>query len=247
MISVFSFPFLSFRSSFSLITLHITQEDLHRFILKNHRGLYLCLCAKKFKRVPFKPPCSTLVWWKNKVFKRIMRKVLEVGVSKVALGRPCRRWCEWVRLSVKEQREGARPAWQEQSRGGGGWRGTRKTEEWEGKQEGERERRRWRQRIRGPLSLAWRPTQRGGRGRAAWLYSQPGDARSPSASSGPEPGQGEPAQRRRELQRGADTRSMQGERKEEGAVCTQEDPHREILKTKCCVILIIFIIHQSVD
>lgn len=43
------------------------------------------------------------------------------------------------------------------------------------------------QRIRGPLSPAWRPSQRGGRGRGAWLYSQPGDTRSPSARSGPEP------------------------------------------------------------
>lgn len=82
------------------------------------------------------------------------------------------------------------------------------------------------QRIRGPLSPARRPTQRGGRGHAAWPCSQPGDARSPFASSGAEPEQGEPAERRRrELQRGAGRQSMQGgreggkERRE--AVCTE--------------------------
>lgn len=83
--------------------------------------------------------------------------------------------------------------------------------------EREREKRSCCQRIRGPLSPAGRLTQRGGRGHAAWPYSQPGDARSPFASSGPEPEQGEPAQRRRELQRGGDRRSMQGGG---GAVCT---------------------------
>lgn len=37
------------------------------------------------------------------------------------------------------QREGARPAWQEQQRARGGCGGTRRTEECEGKREGERE------------------------------------------------------------------------------------------------------------
>lgn len=178
----------------------------------------MCLnVPKKLKQVPFKTLYSSTVTKKTPtIFKRIMRKVLEGGVSKVALGRPCRLWCERVRLSVKKQWEGARPAWQEHSRGQGGCRGTRRTEECGGKWKGEREKRSCCQRVRGPLSPAWRPTQRGGRGRAAWLYSQPGDVRSPFASSGPEPEQGEPAQRRRELQRGADRRSMQGGR---GALC----------------------------
>lgn len=61
------------------------------------------------------------------------------------------------------------------------------------------------QRIRGPPSPAWRPSQRGGRGRAAWLYSQLGDARSPSARPGPEPEQGKPTQRRREIKREGQT------------------------------------------
>lgn len=37
---------------------------------------------------------------KNPIFKRIMRKVLEGGVSEVAVGRPCRLWCKRVRLSA---------------------------------------------------------------------------------------------------------------------------------------------------
>lgn len=74
----------------------------------------------------------------------------------------------------------------------------------QGSEGGERKKRRC-QRIRGPLSPAWKPSQRGGRGHAAWLYSQPGDARSPSASSGPEPEQGKPAQRRTERYREGQT------------------------------------------
>lgn len=110
---------------------------------------------------------------------------------------------------------------QQRTRGCGG---TRRTKECGGKQKGGREKRSCCQRVRGPLSPAGRrPTQRGGRGHAAWLCSQPGDTGSPFASSGPEPEQGEPAQRRRELQRGTHRRSMQAVREggeREGAVCT---------------------------
>lgn len=68
------------------------------------------------------------------------------------------------------------------------------------------------QRIRGPLSLALRPSLRGERGRAAWLCSQPGDTRSLSASSGLEPEPGKPAHRRKE-------RAC----KREQAMCTERD------------------------
>lgn len=87
----------------------------------------------------------------------------------------------------------------------------------EEKRKGERS-----QRIRGPLSLALRPSQRGGRGREAWLYFQPGDTRSLSARSGPEPEQGKPAYRRREIQRGADRESMRG-----AGHVAQRDTHTE--------------------
>lgn len=76
---------------------------------------------------------------------------------------------------------------------------------WTGGEGGEKAEWRRCQRIRGPPSLAWKPFRRGGRGRAAWLCSQPGDTRSPSASSGPEPEPGKPAQRRTEGSREGQT------------------------------------------
>lgn len=89
-------------------------------------------------------------------------------------------------------------------------------------EEGEKRRGERSQRIRGPLSPALRPSQRGGRGREAWLYFQPGDTRSLSARSGPEPEQGKPAYRRREIQRGADRESMRG-----AGHVAQRDTHTE--------------------
>lgn len=93
---------------------------------------------------------------------------------------------------------------------------------WLGKERAEGKQDRWCLRIRGPLSPAWRLSQRGGQGRAAWLYSQPGDIRSPSARSGPEPEQGKPAHRRRDIQRGADREGMQG-----GGPCAKRTTHIE--------------------
>lgn len=178
--------------------------------------------CQKVKQVSF----ETLYKKTLTIFKRIMRKVLEGGVSQVAL-RKAMQAAVWEGETQCEEATGGcktcLTGTQQRTRGGCG--GTRRTEECGGKRRGEREKRRCCQRIRGPLSPARRPTQRGGRGRAAWPCSQPGDARSPFASSGPEPEQGEPAQRRRELQRRADRRSMQGGREggkgRREAVCTE--------------------------
>lgn len=88
--------------------------------------------------------------------------------------------------------------------------------------EEEGERRKGKERIRGPLSPAWRPSQRGGRGRAAWLYSQPGDTRSPSARPGPEPEQGKPAYKKeRDTERG-----RQREHAGRQAMCKEKDSYR---------------------
>lgn len=101
------------------------------------------------------------------------------------------------------------------------------------------------QRIRGPLSLAWRPFQRGGQGRAAWLYSQPGDARSSSAGTGPEPEQGKPAHRWRKIQAGQTENTVRAGRQAVGrnrqilflflpkGTCTMKKMDRQ----SCCIFL----------
>lgn len=92
-------------------------------------------CARKLEQVLFKTPIRLYCDRKNPIFKRIMRKGLEGGVSGVALQRPCRLWCKRVRLSATG---GCKTCLAGTAEGEGGCGGTRRTEECETKREGER-------------------------------------------------------------------------------------------------------------
>lgn len=73
----------------------------------------MCLnVLEKFKQIKFKTHVQLYCDKKNlTIFKRIMRKFLEGGgSSRRSLEGHAGCGCERVRLSVKKQREGARPA-----------------------------------------------------------------------------------------------------------------------------------------